>query len=179
MFAPDRSKRFCGNTQYQSEDHRRTLDPEVAGDPDRKTALRKDLRKTRLGRLLEFSRAVHAQMDALLSAARKGVPLAGCRLFVTTYPCHYCARHIVTAGIDEVQYIEPYPKSEALKLHPDSIAVEASGWTAPSDGGHQVLFRPFSGVAPRLHRRAFLKDRELKNRETGHMEIHEPEGLTP
>jgi deoxycytidylate deaminase len=69
------------------------------------------LRKTRVGGLLEFSRAVHAEMDALLSAARQGISPVGTRLFVTTFPCHYCARHLVTAGVDEVQYIEPYPKN--------------------------------------------------------------------
>lgn len=32
-----------------------------------------------------------------------------------------------------------------------------------------MLFRPFIGVAPRLFRRAFLKDRDLKNDLTGDM----------
>lgn len=32
-----------------------------------------------------------------------------------------------------------------------------------------MLFRPFIGVAPRLYRRAFLKDRDLKDNVTGDM----------
>lgn len=142
--------------------------------------LRKQLKKTSLGRLLEFSRAVHAEMDALLSAARQGASPVGGRLFTTTFPCHYCARHIVSAGIDEVQYIEPYPKSRALELHGDAIVQSRDGWIAPSSADvngknrSSVLFRPFTGVAPRMYRRAFFKDRKLKN-ESGCMNFGEPE----
>lgn len=137
------------------------------------------LKDSRLRQLLEFSRAVHAEMDSLLRAAREGTSTVGTRMFVTTYPCHYCARHIVAAGVDEVQYIEPYPKSRATRLHADAITTEPVGWEPPSEGGSRVLFRPFVGVAPRLYRRAFLKDRDLKDDATGTMKIGEPAWSTP
>jgi deoxycytidylate deaminase len=134
------------------------------------------LRSTGIGRLLEFSRAVHAEMDAILTAGRTGVNIRGGRLFVTTFPCHYCARHIVAAGIDEVQYIEPYPKSLALKLHEDSITPLVKDWQRPStQSGAKVMFRPFTGVGPNLFARAFLKDRELKDKESGELKIIAPE----
>jgi len=178
----DAQERYCRNTREQNEIINELLKevPELrALDEDRKRVLAVDLRKTRIGQLLEFSRAVHAEMDALLSAARKGVSLVGTRLFVTTFPCHFCARHIVAAGVDEVQYIEPYPKSQALNLHRDAIAVEHSGWTPPSSRGDKVLFRPFSGIAPRWYKRAFFKDRELKDKATGTMKIHLPDWGMP
>lgn len=113
-------------------------------------------------------------MDALLTAARQGVSTVGAKLFVTTYPCHYCARHIVTAGVEEVQYIEPYPKSRAVELHSDAIQQIASGWKTPTKHRNgKVLFRPFTGVAPRLYRRAFMKDRKLKN-SAGDMAVGSP-----
>jgi deoxycytidylate deaminase len=164
--------KFCRNTREQNGIIAELIAdiPELsATGPERKDKLAIELRRTRIGSLVEFSRAVHAEMDAILSAARKGVHIAGTRLFVTTFPCHYCARHIITAGIDEVQYVEPYPKSRALALHDDAIKIEKSDWTPPSKGGSHVLFRPFSGVAPRLYERAFLKERELKNQDTGNM----------
>jgi deoxycytidylate deaminase len=153
-------------------------------------------REGRVGDLLEFSRAVHAEMDAILTVARKGNSTVGTRLFVTTFPCHYCARHIVAAGIDEVQYIEPYPKSQTLRLHADSVQITAEQWALPSnsraaslqppDSGRKaspevpkVLFRPFTGVAPRLYRRAFLKDSDLKNKLTGVKEVSQPNWGTP
>ena len=133
-------------------------------DSKRKNALKDELRDGRIGDLLEFSRAVHAEMDAIIAAARKGSSTIGAKLFVTTFPCHYCARGIVAAGIDEVQYVEPYPKSHALAQHADSITVDAKE-RKPVKGRRKVLFRPFTGVAPRLYRRAFLKDRDLKDSE--------------
>ncbi len=193
--------RFCSNTREQNKiAHEILLDILGEDDPrmkdkDRREALLDILRDGRIGDLLEFSRAVHAEMDALLSAGRKGATTVGSRLFVTTFPCHYCARHIVSAGVDEVQFIEPYPKSQALTLHSDSIQFEkgAKPWIAPSDdvywsdknvedkkrGTPHVLFRPFTGVAPRMYRRAFQNDRELKSRRTGDMSIHEPDWGAP
>jgi deoxycytidylate deaminase len=179
---PDERK-YCSNTKEQN----RIIEELVEGVPElnslplqRRTVLISELRKTRIGGLLEFSRAVHAEMDALLSAARQGISPIGTRLYVTTFPCHYCARHLVTAGVDEVQYIEPYPKSQALDLHDDAIQITAKNWAPPSQGGgNKVLFRPFSGVAPRLFGRAFLKDRDLKNKESGLIDIGTPEWGTP
>lgn len=198
-FFPQSDERYCRNTREQNQiidELLKTIqklleDIDDVRDlsADRLGALALELRNTRIGGLLEFSRAVHAEMDALLSAARKGVSLVGTRLFVTTFPCHYCARHIVAAGVDEVQYIEPYPKSQALNLHRDAIAVENSGWEPPSQiaGTHdpkrisesRVLFRPFSGVAPQLYKRAFMMDRDLKKKDTGEMAIQEPPWGTP
>lgn len=170
-----RTNRYCSNTRTQSSIINEVIDaiPELSNSASRDT-IAAALKKTALGRLLEFSRAVHAEMDALLTAARQGVSTVGAKLFVTTYPCHYCARHIVTAGVEEVQYIEPYPKSRAVELHSDAIQQIASGWKTPTKHRNgKVLFRPFTGVAPRLYRRAFMKDRKLKN-SAGDMAVGSP-----
>ncbi|MEH2566753.1 anti-phage dCTP deaminase [Bradyrhizobium sp. AZCC 2289] len=180
--AYQKSGKFCSNTKEQNTIIEHLIEdvPELDKlDNIRKNSLKLELRGSRVGDLLEFSRAVHAEMDAVFSAARKGVTTVGTRLFVTTFPCHYCARGIVAAGIDEVQYIEPYPKSQALTLHSDAITVRASKWLEPSKGGNKVLFRAFTGVAPRLYRRAFLKDRDLKDSKTGAFQIGVPEWGTP
>ncbi|WP_080647947.1 anti-phage dCTP deaminase [Variovorax atrisoli] len=172
---------YCSNTRVQDEIINRIIDSidqlKDSKDQEREKIVGQ-LKKTPLGRLIEFSRAVHAEMDALLSAARLGVVTAGTKLFVTTFPCHYCARHIVAGGVEEVQYIEPYPKSRAFELHSDALQKTSIKWTSPSkfrillQGGNlesikeakpRVLFRAFTGVAPRLYRRAFLKDGALKD----------------
>jgi deoxycytidylate deaminase len=193
------SNRYCSNTREQKKIAEEML-TEILDDANirlkdikEREQLLEKIRNGRVGDLLEFSRAVHAEMDALLSAGRKGVSTIGSRLFVTTFPCHYCARHIVSAGVDEVQFIEPYPKSQALTLHKDSIQFEKGpkGWVPPSSddwkvnsekikmGSPHVLFRPFTGVAPRMYRRAFQKDRQLKDKVSGDMLIHEPDWGTP
>jgi deoxycytidylate deaminase len=168
---------FCSNTTEQNLLVDKIIEeiPELrALAPIRKLVLRDEIKKGGISDLLEFSRAVHAEMDALVSAGREGISTIGGRLYVTTFPCHYCARHIVSAGIDEVQFIEPYPKSRAAGLHGDAIAQELVGWVPPSEGGTKVLFRPFVGVAPRLYTRAFLKTRELKNAQNGNLQIQDP-----
>jgi deoxycytidylate deaminase len=114
------------------------------------------LADTRIRDLIEFSRAVHAEMDALLSLTRKnGSSPVGGTLYSTTYPCHSCARHIIAAGIHEVVYIEPYDKSMAVKLHSDALSDD------PSHAG-KVICRLFAGVAPRRFARLFEKRSNLK-----------------
>ncbi|HZG20431.1 MAG TPA: anti-phage dCTP deaminase [Herbaspirillum sp.] len=108
------------------------------------------LKGTRVMNLLEFGRSVHAEMAALMSAARVGTAVRNSTLFCTTFPCHMCARHIVASGIKRVVYIEPYPKSKAKHLHQDSISVDPS---APS--ADHVNFEPFEGVAPRQYQDLF------------------------
>lgn len=92
--------------------------------------------------LIEFSRAVHAEMHAILNAGHSsGTRVKGGKLYVTTYPCHSCARHIIAAGIKEVRFIEPYRKSLATRLHADAI-------TESESEKHKVRIVPFDGVAP-------------------------------
>lgn len=121
--------------------------------PEQATAVRNDLDAQLPSELLgaglkditEFGRAVHAEMDALLDAARRGVAVQGCTAHTTTFPCHNCARHLIAAGIERVVFVEPYAKSKAADLHDDSMALDASG----VDG--KVSFEPFVGVAPRRY----------------------------
>jgi cytidine deaminase len=96
--------------------------------------------------LIEFMRAVHAEMAAITDAALRGVPIAGTTMYVTTFPCHLCAPHIVASGIKRVVYLEPYAKSRAVQLYPESVAVDYLDTKA-----HQVPFEPFIGVAPRKY----------------------------
>ncbi len=104
---------------------------------------------TRIMSVIEFGRCVHAEMAALMDAARRGVAVNGSFLFSTTFPCHECARHIVAAGIRKVYYIEPYPKSLVNELYPDSIRIEGE------ECGEFVNFVPFVGVAPRRYQDVF------------------------
>lgn len=129
-------------------------------------------RDTRLGSLIEFSRSVHAEMDAIVSLARTGsVGISNATLYTTTFPCHSCARHIVAAGITEVYYIEPYDKSMAETLHGDAIAFEEPHEPGKShdgqQGGHpRVKFLHFEGVSPRLFATVFRAENR-KDKATG------------
>lgn len=128
--------------------------------------------------LTEFSRAVHAEMDAIISLARSGTPgIVGSNLFTTTFPCHSCARHIVAAGISKVYYIEPYEKSLAKKLHGDAIEfdteddeAEKSEYNARPAAG-AVKFIHFEGVTPRQYLNFFQMTRRKDSIKGGVIKI--------
>jgi deoxycytidylate deaminase len=107
------------------------------------------LKKSRLMDITEYGRAVHAEMDALLTCARVGVSPTGGKLYTTTFPCHNCTRHLIAAGIKKVIYIEPYPKSLASKLHKDSIELPGTHAFKKRDGGFRIPFEAFVGIGPR------------------------------
>jgi deoxycytidylate deaminase len=111
--------------------------------------IKKKLRKTSLFSITEFGRAVHAEMEAILSCARKGISPVGKTLYTTTFPCHNCARHIVGAGIKKVVYIEPYPKSKAKELHED--AIHLGEFARNCSNALYVPFVPFVGISPRKY----------------------------
>jgi len=116
---------------------------------------------TRLSGLIEFSRAIHAEMDAIVSLAFKGNgSTQDCSLFTYTFPCHNCARHIVAAGITTVYFLEPYEKSMALDLHHDSIVLEGDDNETDSV---KVKFIHFEGVAPRQYMNLFHMMKERKD----------------
>jgi cytidine deaminase len=77
-------------------------------------------------------------------------------MYVTAFPCHLCARLIVAAGLRRVVYIEPYAKSLALQLYPDSITADYTDRTSS-----QISFEPFVGIAPRKYVELFtMRDRK-------------------
>jgi cytidine deaminase len=138
-------------------------------------AARETFKKSRVMGLLEFGRTSHAEMEAVLAAGRIGVSARDATLYTTTFPCHQCARLIVTAGIRRVVYIEPYPKSRALELHRDAIYAYDDAH-APDCGApdcqelHAVRFEPFLGIGPHRYvdlfsmttRTGIPRDRKLK-----------------
>jgi len=136
-----------------NDDEKRSIGEQLADelielklvDKANRSQLISSIRKSRIKELIEFSRAVHAEMLALISASQKaGERVINGKLFCTTYPCHNCARHIIAAGIKEVYYIEPYRKSLALKLHDDSISEDESKISL-------VRILMYDGVAPRRY----------------------------
>jgi deoxycytidylate deaminase len=146
---------------YKSE-----LDPQSEhAESRRKTRLEKlyfeksgPLRKARFRDNIDYVRAVHAEGAAIIDAARHGVATKKSMMFTTTFPCHECARHIVAAGIREVVYLEPYPKSAVANLYADSIQVDPH-----RRDPKKVVFRTFVGVSPSRYLEFFTVDRDRKD----------------
>ena len=107
--------------------------------------------------VIEYSRSVHAEMSAICDAASRGVSIKGAQMFVNTFPCHICARHILASGIKRLVYIEPYPKSLTETLYEAQISTRTSGTH------NKVPFEAFSGVAPRRYQFLFKLQGDRKS----------------
>jgi deoxycytidylate deaminase len=101
----------------------------------------KKIKQAGIGELTEYGRVVHSEMEALMMCARNNVSSRGCTMYVTTFPCHNCAKHILAAGIKKVYYIEPYPKSKALDFYKIEIGIS-------KEDTDKILFLAFTGVGP-------------------------------
>ena len=133
---------------------------------------------TRAKSLIEFTRCLHAEQAAIVSAARTGVSIAGGTLYTTTLPCHECTKFIVGAGIVEVQYIEPYPKSLAGALYRELIDVlpplQKSEPATRTSG--KVPFRGFVGFGPHRYDEVFEAG---ERRDGSQLARHEPSKACP
>ena len=59
----------------------------------------------------------HAERNAIYHAARHGISLKGCRIYVTLFPCADCARAIIQSGIKKIIAPEPNINHEVWGDH--------------------------------------------------------------
>lgn len=57
---------------------------------------------------IDLSTAIHAESALIAEAAKEGVSLKGCELYVTTFPCPNCAKLIAYSGIQKIYFQEGY-----------------------------------------------------------------------
>jgi len=115
--------------------------------------------KSLVSDITEYGRMVHAEMNAICDAAKQGRQVKGATIYVTTFPCHNCAKHIVASGIERVVFIEPYPKSRAVDSHYDSM-------TLKKEISNRVVLEHFLGISHRRFRDIFEKQSRV-DRESG------------
>jgi dCMP deaminase len=66
-------------------------------------------------------RTIHAEQNALIQAARRGVAVSGADLYCQMTPCYTCAKLIVAAGIKRVVAYKDYQRAEkSRKLFKDA-----------------------------------------------------------
>lgn len=51
---------------------------------------------------------VHAEQNALMDCAKRGVSCKGATAYITHYPCIICTRLMLAADIKEIKYFEDY-----------------------------------------------------------------------
>ena len=51
---------------------------------------------------------IHAEMNAIIWAARKGISIEGGTIYVTLEPCSECSKNLIAAGIEKIVYLKAY-----------------------------------------------------------------------
>lgn len=76
------------------------------------------------GQRAEICKAVHAEENAFLQAAREGKSIKGGTLYIKCSPCSYCTKSLITAGIVRVVYESEYPDDLARELRKEATWVK-------------------------------------------------------
>ncbi len=64
----------------------------------------------------ELCRAIHAEQNAIIQAAKLGNTTDGATIYVTNQPCVICAKMCINAGIKRIVYKEGYPDALAMQM---------------------------------------------------------------
>ncbi len=51
---------------------------------------------------------IHAEMNAIIWAARKGISIENATIYVTLEPCSDCSKNLIAAGIKKIVYDKAY-----------------------------------------------------------------------
>lgn len=150
---------YCSNDKYKSlllDDLEAEIKAFISDKDEASKLLHKIKENKRIRSLIEYSRSIHAEMDAIISLARRGEEVPeNATLYTTTFPCHNCARHIIAAGIARIVYVEPYEKSLAIELHQDALTTEGDS--------NKVSLEPFEGVSPSKYQLLFRSNSPRKD----------------
>lgn len=68
------------------------------------------------GQRHELCRALHAEQNAIIQAAKIGVSTEGAAMYVTLQPCVICAKMIINAGIKKLVFKGSYPDEISMSM---------------------------------------------------------------
>jgi len=67
---------------------------------------------------------IHAEMNAILKAAKSGNSVEGSTLYLTLSPCKECSKLILQSGVKKVVYLNTYRNLEGIQFLSQFIEVE-------------------------------------------------------
>lgn len=59
---------------------------------------------------------IHAEMNAIIWAARKGISIEGASIYVTLEPCSECSKNIIASGIKKIVYEKSYEHTNSIEI---------------------------------------------------------------
>ncbi|EPR44776.1 CMP/dCMP deaminase zinc-binding protein [Desulfovibrio sp. X2] len=57
----------------------------------------------------ELCRALHAEQNVIVQAARHGISIDGAAIYCTTQPCLICTKMLINVGVREIYFSQSYP----------------------------------------------------------------------
>jgi len=66
---------------------------------------------------------LHAEQNALMDCAKRGVSCDGCIAYITHYPCIICTRLLLAGGIKKIKYVNDYKNDELVQKFTDQCNV--------------------------------------------------------
>ncbi len=94
---------FSGRNEHMPDEQ----SPYVHGDP--RTVYKRGVE-------INLTTAAHGEGALIAEAAKAGISLAGASLYVTDFPCPYCARIIAHSGITKVYFSKGYAALDGEEL---------------------------------------------------------------
>lgn len=85
---------------------------------------------------------IHAEMNAIIQAARNGVAIEGATIYITASPCWSCFKALANAGLTRICYGEFYREERSFRVA-EQIGVEMVH--VPLDPGDTVPVPPAEG----------------------------------
>ena len=56
---------------------------------------------------------IHAEMNAIIWAAREGISIEGATIYVTLEPCSECSKNVIASGIKRIVYEKSYEHTQS------------------------------------------------------------------
>lgn len=66
---------------------------------------------------------LHAEQNALMDCAKRGVSCDGCTAYITHYPCIICTRLLLAGGIKKIKYVNDYKNDDLVQKFTDQCNV--------------------------------------------------------
>ncbi|KRQ87745.1 tRNA-specific adenosine deaminase [Caloramator mitchellensis] len=68
------------------------------------------------GQRHELCRALHAEQNAIVQAAKYGISIEDSTIYITSQPCIICAKLIIASGIKRIVYSGDYPDELSMQM---------------------------------------------------------------
>ena len=67
---------------------------------------------------------IHAEQNAIIDCAKRGVSCDECEAYITHHPCLNCCKFLLAAGIKKIYYINDYKNDELVADYCKNMCVE-------------------------------------------------------